>query len=132
VQRHIDLLATLWNLWGALGLLVGLSLLLLAAGAAVPLVELGGRAAVAAGVAAALFASTGIVALVWGGAHVWAGRLVRRRSPLGRLISLALAVVNLLVLPFGTALGIYALWVLLTEEGRSPFVARAVPPAMPR
>ena len=37
--------------------------------------------------------------------------------PLGRILSLALAVVNLLVLPFGTALGVYALWVLLTNDG---------------
>ena len=41
--------------------------------------------------------------------------------PLGRTLSLALAVVNLLVLPFGTALGIYALWILLTSDGRRLF-----------
>ena len=29
--------------------------------------------------------------------------------------------INLLVLPFGTALGIYALWVLLTNDGRRLF-----------
>jgi hypothetical protein len=34
---------------------------------------------------------------------------------------LALALVNLLVLPFGTALGAYALWILLTDEGRRLF-----------
>jgi hypothetical protein len=34
---------------------------------------------------------------------------------------LGLAVVNLLVFPFGTALGAYALWVLLTNEGRRLF-----------
>ena len=36
---------------------------------------------------------------------------------------LGLAVVNLLVLPFGTALGGYALWVLLTNDGRRLFEA---------
>jgi hypothetical protein len=34
---------------------------------------------------------------------------------------LALALVDLVVLPFGTALGVYALWVLLTNEGRHMF-----------
>jgi hypothetical protein len=87
---------------------------------------------VAASVTAALFVTTGAVALLWGGAHVWAGRLIRKRQPLGRILSLALAVVNLLVLPFGTALGLYALWVLLTEDGRAPFVAPAMRPAAPR
>ena len=50
--------------------------------------------------------------------------LLRRRRPLGRVLSLALAVVNLLVLPFGTALGVYALWVLLTNDGRRLFEPR--------
>jgi hypothetical protein len=39
-------------------------------------------------------------------------------------MSLALAIVNLLVLPFGTALGGYALWILLTSDGRRLFDAQ--------
>ena len=66
---------------------------------------------------AALFTVTGLFALLWGAAHVWVATLLRRRHPLGRLLGLAQALVNLLILPFGTALGIYALWVLLTNEG---------------
>ncbi len=38
---------------------------------------------------------------------------------------LGLAVPNLFVLPFGTALGIYALWVLLHEETRETFLEGA-------
>ena len=45
--------------------------------------------------------------------------LLRRRRPLGRILMLALALVNLLVLPFGTALGVYALWMLLTNDGHA-------------
>jgi hypothetical protein len=37
------------------------------------------------------------------------------------MVALGLALVDLLILPFGTALGIYALWVLLTNEGRRLF-----------
>jgi hypothetical protein len=37
------------------------------------------------------------------------------------VLTLALAVANLLVLPFGTALGVYALWILLTDQGRRLF-----------
>jgi hypothetical protein len=47
--------------------------------------------------------------------------LLRRRSPLGRVLMLGLAMVNLLVFPFGTGLGAYALWILLTNEGRRLF-----------
>ena len=39
----------------------------------------------------------------------------------GRLVTMGLAVPNLFVLPFGTALGIYALWVLLHNESRACF-----------
>ena len=80
----------------------------------------------AAGVTATAFAVMGVVALVWGGAHVGASVLLRRRHPAGRVLTLGLAVVNLLVLPFGTALGAYALWILLTDEGRRLFEPVAV------
>ena len=122
MKRHVDLLGTLATLWGALTILVGISLLLLAAGA---LAELLAPAAnpvdFAAGVTAAVFAVIGVFALVWGGAHVWAAALLRRRRASGRVLSLALGVVNLLVLPFGTAFGAYALWVLLRDDGRRLF-----------
>jgi hypothetical protein len=71
-----------------------------------------------------VFAVIGLFALLWGGAHSWAAHLLRRRRPLGRVVSLGLAVVNLLVLPFGTAFGAYALWVLLADEGRRLFEPR--------
>jgi hypothetical protein len=73
-----------------------------------------------------MFALTGFSALLWGGASLWSGILLRRHVPLGRVLALALGVVNLLVLPFGTALGIYALWVLLTNDGRRLFEAPAI------
>ena len=122
MERHVNLLAILWSLWGALTILVGVSTMLLAAGAlAAVLGPAGETLAFAAGLTAATFALTGGFALLWGGAHVWAGSLLRRRLSAGRMLSLALAVVNLLVLPFGTALGIYALWILLANDGRRLF-----------
>ena len=129
MHRHVDLLGILWSVWGALSILVGVSLLLLAAGALAPVIEPEGASAFAAGLTAAVFALVGGFALLWGGAHVWAGVLVHRRLPLGRILSLALAVVNLLMLPFGTALGAYALWVLLTNEGRKLFEPALSPAA---
>jgi hypothetical protein len=123
LERHVGILAILCTLWGALAMLVGMSLLLLAAGALAILVGPDGSAVgFAAGVTATAFAVMGAVALLWGGAHVGASVLLRRRAPAGRFLMLGLAVVNLLVLPFGTALGAYALWILLTDEGRRFFL----------
>ncbi len=122
MERHVDILAILCTLWGALAMLVGTSLLLLAAGALAILFGPDGSAVgFAAGVTATAFAVMGAVAVVWGGAHVGASVLLQRRHPAGRVLTLGLAVVNLLVLPFGTALGAYALWILLTDAGRRLF-----------
>ena len=122
MARHLVILAILIRLWGALALLVGASLLLLAVGALAILVDPGARpVAFAAGLTAGTFALLGVGALLWGGGHVWAGVRLRRRDPAARVLTLALALVNLLILPFGTALGGYALWVLLSHDGRALF-----------
>ena len=125
MDRHVNLLGVLASLWGALAILVGVSMLLLAAGAvAAALDPLGAATGFAAVLTAGVFVVIGLFALLWGGAHSWAAILLKRRRPLGRVLSLGLAVVNLLVLPFGTAFGAYALWVLLTNDGRRLFEPR--------
>lgn len=122
MEHHVRLLRVLVGLWGGLALLVGISMLLLAAGAWAELRQsLGTGVEFAAGLTTVVFAGIGGFALLWGGTHVWAATLLRRRLPLGRVLTLALALVNLVVLPFGTALGAYALWTLLTNEGRRLF-----------
>ena len=42
---------------------------------------------------------------------------LRRRRRWSRLLALMLGSVDLLLLPYGTALGVYALWMLLNEDG---------------
>ena len=104
-----------------MGLLLGVSTLLLAMGA----VAIGVWSAddrMAAGITAGGFVVFAIALLAGGGINAWAGRGLRRRQPHGRTAVLWLAVLNLFVLPFGTALGIYAFWVLLHNESRTLFV----------
>jgi hypothetical protein len=129
VSRHVTLLGILSSVWGALAALVGVSMLLLAAGATtLSNMPEGEAVALAAGFTAAIFASIGVFSLAWGIAHVWAAVLLRRRAPSGRILMIGLAFVNLLVFPFGTALGAYALWVLITHDGRRLFEAGGSPP----
>jgi hypothetical protein len=126
VERHVDLLGMLARLWGALVMLAGLSLLLLAGGAVAELLDpVGASVGLAAGLTAAAFATLGAFAVVWGALHLLAAQWLKHRRPGGRMLMLALALTNLLVLPFGTALGSYALWTLLTNEGRHLFEAPA-------
>jgi hypothetical protein len=122
MERHVTLLGILQGLWGALAGLVGVSMLLLAAGALVELLDPSRSSApVLAGLTATMLALVGGFALSWGIALVWTAILLERRRPWARTWALALAVVNLFVLPFGTALGIYAFWVLLNDAGRRLF-----------
>ena len=122
MERHVRLLGILSSLGGKLAMLVGVSMLLLSAGALAELLEsLGTGVEFAAGVTTAVFAAIGVFALLWGGAHVWAAMLLDRRQPFGRVLTLGLAVVNLVALPFGTAFGIYACWTLLANDGRRLF-----------
>ena len=110
------------SLWGALAMLAGVSLLFLAVGAFAQLLDpVGNAVGLAAGLTAGAFVLLGTFAVLWGALHVLAGKWLKQRKPTGRILLLALAVTNLLVLPFGTALGIYAIWVLLTNEGRRMF-----------
>ena len=64
-------------------------------------------------------ATLGGLALLWGVMHIWLGVALRRYSHWARLIALGLGVINLVLFPFGTALGAYACWVLLNEKGRA-------------
>lgn len=109
-------------------MLVGVSMLLLSAGAVAELLDsVGTGVEFAAGLTAAVLALIGVFSLLYGGAHTWASVLLRRRTPFGRILMLALALVDLVVLPFGTGLGVYALWVLLTNEGRRLFEVHSNP-----
>jgi hypothetical protein len=121
MRAHLRLLGVLQLTWGAIGLLLGAATLLLAVGAlAIGVMNSGDR--VGAGVTAITFGVFAGALLVGGGANAWAGRSLRRYEPAGRTAVLWLAVPNLFLLPFGTALGIYAWWVLLHNEARAMFV----------
>ncbi len=121
MKPHLRLLGALQLVWGWIGLLLGVSTLLLAVGAlAIGLSSANDR--LAAGVTAGGFVVFAVALLAGGAVNAWAGRALRRLQPTGRTAVLWLAVVNLFVLPFGTALGIYAFWVLLHNETRAQFV----------
>ena len=118
MRSHLRLLGILQLTWGAIGLLLGAALLLLAVGA-VAIGAMGTGESVAAGVTALTFGVFAAALLLGGAANAWAGRSLRRNEAAGRSAILWLSVPNLFVLPFGTALGVYALWVLLHHEART-------------
>jgi hypothetical protein len=122
---QVDLVGVLFIVWGLLTTLVGVSTLALGIGAAALITSAGrgGGGQMAAGVTAFAFTVLAVMAILWGVAHIMIGVTLRQKKPWARLIALMLGSVDLLLLPYGTALGIYALWVLLNEKGKALFVA---------
>jgi hypothetical protein len=104
-----------------MGLLLGASLLLLAGGAAA-IAWAAPAGPLTAGFTAALFAVFAVALALAGWANLWVGQALRRHRSPGRTGALVLAVVNLFVLPFGTALAIYTFWVLLHNDARALFM----------
>ncbi len=131
MTRHIDFLAQLYRVWGAVFTIVGAAALALAGGAAA-VARVSGPVAtgkdMAAGFTAVVIGVLAVVALIWAALHTWVGRALRGYGPRARLLALGLAIGNLPLLPFGTALGAYACWVLLHNDGRQVFLPTPPPP----
>jgi hypothetical protein len=121
MRPHLHLLGILQLVWGAMGLLLGIAMLLLAV-AAIAIGVTSADDRMAAGVTAGAFGLFGIALLAVGGVNAWAGSALRREQARGRTAVLGLGALNLFVLPFGTALSIYAYWVLLHNETRRVFI----------
>jgi hypothetical protein len=68
----------------------------------------------AGGVAAIFFGAMAAFQLI-------AGWGLLKRMPWARILTIVLGVISLIRFPFGTALGVYTLWVLLSKEGASQF-----------
>jgi len=122
-SSHVDLLGVLFILWGVLTTLVGLSTLALAVGAfaLIPSGAPDGAGQFAAGIVATAFTTLALIAIVWGASHIVVGIPLRRRRPWSRVLALTLGSVDLVLLPYGTALGCYTLWALLNESGKKLF-----------
>lgn len=124
MRKHVELAGVLYLLWGGMTLLLSVSLLSIgfaatAIGASSSAGASGGK--VTAGIVAAGFFTLAAAGFVFGTVHVWIGARVRVFKEWARAIAIVLAIVDLVLLPFGTALGIYALWALLHSESKRLF-----------
>jgi len=113
LDRHLRILGTLWVIAGALFLIPGFVLMMLSGvvHVAIPVAEAIPRT-VAPLVLSMIGGSLFIVAT--GGMLVGWGLL--KHLPWARVAAIVLGIVSLLHPPFGMALGIYTLWVLLSDQ----------------
>lgn len=125
MKKHVELAGVLYMLWGGICALLSLSLLSIGvAAAAIGMASApgeGGGGTMAAGLVAAAFFALGGGGLLFGGLHAWVGSRVRRFGDHARLVAILLAIVDLFLVPFGTALGVYGLWALLHKASKPLF-----------
>ena len=113
VGEHIRMVGILWLAFSALNALVGVVLFILANTVFAHLHEMGAPPDVPTGFLHSLFGTIGVLILAKAAAGFLAGWGLLQREPWARMLTVVLAFIALFHIPFGTALGIYTLWVLL-------------------
>jgi len=122
MAQHVKILAILHIVFGVMGVIAALAIFMFFGGLA-GLVALGGHAGSVA--AAPLLGGIGwlvslaLLALALPGVIAGVGLLGFR--PWARILTIVLSAFDLFSVPLGTALGIYGLWVLLSNEAAQLF-----------
>jgi hypothetical protein len=111
VERHIGILAVLWMVYSALHIIAGLAMITVSRLVLAHIAAAGGEAPPA--FVRPLISFIGIAILVKGVLGFAAGVGLMQRATWARMLAVVIGVISLINVPFGTALGIYTLWVLM-------------------
>jgi hypothetical protein len=115
IAGHVRLLGILWLAISALRLIPGLVLMAFASTRLFP-----------PGVppfVATLLPAIGMVFLFCAGIGIAAGWGLLARQPWARMLAIVFGAISLVDIPFGTAIGVYTLWVLLPAEHEEEYRA---------
>ena len=122
VQSHAHLLGIFWLALSAINVIGGLILLILGGTLFPHLHEFPDVPSdVPTGFLSSLFTVLGILILAKSALGFLAGWGLLHREPWARVVALVLGFVSLFNIPFGTALGIYTMWVLLPSESQREY-----------
>jgi hypothetical protein len=126
MRDHIRILGILNIVMGCLTALIGIGVLIALGGAAgiVSVSALSGNdngEAAAAPIIALIGICIAVFFIVLSLPSIIGGWGLLRFKPWARILMIIVSVFHLFNFPFGTALGAYGLWALLSEEGRSLF-----------
>ncbi|MHB8216242.1 MAG: hypothetical protein ACYDDS_09200 [Candidatus Sulfotelmatobacter sp.] len=129
VQSHLQLLGILWLAISAFNTIGGVILYILANTLLAHLHEMGAPPQAPTGFLRPLLSVVAIFILAKAAVGFMAGWGLLHREPWARIIALVLGFISLFNIPFGTAVGVYTLWILLPvqsqEEYDSMVAARA-------
>jgi hypothetical protein len=122
VDTHVKVLAALYIVFGVLGTFLGLGLMAL-----LSIIGVAGAASdpdawVALPILGFTGAALGAFMLAMSLPGIVAGIGLLKFKPWARILTIVLSALNLMNIPFGTILGVYGLWVMLSDEGSRLFV----------
>ena len=128
METHVKVLAILYLVFAGLSVLFGLAIVLLTgavsgivgtaadpgdARLAIPFIRLGGTA-------------VAVFCFVWAIPGFVVGIGLLGRQPWARILGIVLSALSLMHVPFGTALGVYGLWILFHRDTERLFAASRI------
>jgi hypothetical protein len=123
VQQHVHLLGILWLAISAFNAVAGVILFVLANTLFSHLHDMGAPQQVPTGFLSSLVSVIGSIILIKAAVGFFAGWGLLQREPWARVIALVLAFISLFNIPFGTAIGVYTMWVLLPAQSQHEYDA---------
>jgi len=130
MEQHIKILGVLNIVWGAMGAIGGLIVLLVfgsAFGIVGTAIHHDAEAAIALPVIGLVGGAIAFFLLLLSVPSIVAGIGLLNFKPWSRTLAIVVSVFHLLSIPFGTALGIYGLWVLFSQESLRFFLRPQIP-----
>ena len=129
MQTHVKVVAVLFIVFSALGVLVALGALAMFGGAAgiVGAAAEGDDAALALPIIGLTGTIVTIFLLAISVPGLLAGYGLLNLKSWGRILGIVLCAINLINIPFGTVFGIYGLWVLLNKDSERLFLPSVQP-----
>jgi hypothetical protein len=125
MEQHVKILGVLHIVFGSLGIMLALGMLALFGGIAgiIGASDYSGDAHISIPIVGGIAALVFFVLLVLSLPSLIAGVGLLQFRPWARILTIVLSVLELIHVPFGTALGIYGLWVLLSQGSERLFGA---------
>jgi hypothetical protein len=122
MEKHVNLLGILFIVWGVMGLLGALTVGAVFVGGGLIAGSQSGEHEVTM-LAGSFGAFIMLVILLTSIPSLIAGYGLTKLRPWARIVALVVGIINLPAAPFGTALGIYAIWVLIHDDTIALFEA---------
>lgn len=133
MQQHVRTLGILNIIYGSLGILAGIAVFAILGGIAGLAADFGGASDAVEAAPFLGFLGVAICGLlmVLSAPSIIAGVGLLHYKPWARILTIVLSALHLLSIPFGTALGVYGLWVLLNGQTEPLFREALAYPATP-